>query len=111
MTALRESFVTRFGEYNAAALERAAEGHRPHLLDGDEHGDDPFADALAVCIGFECMSRFADSHGFSLDVEDVKAWAVEVGALNRHVGPVDYLALLSGGYDGWVSEEVAREDA
>lgn len=96
----RESFVTRFGESQAASIEAAADMHRAELLEGDKAGSDPFRDAIVICVGFECMSldSYRDHHGITPSWIDLRDWIRSEGNLGDHDGPVDYLAMFAGAY-------------
>lgn len=103
---VRESFVERFGEEQAVALENAGNGHRADLLAGDEHGPDAFRDAIVIAIGFECFTsdHYRKSHGITVPVADLTAWIREHGDLAHHTGPIDYLAMLVGRYQPYIPE-------
>jgi hypothetical protein len=102
---VRESFVARFGEGNAAAIEAAARGHKNGVH--DNLGSDPFKWALLIAIGHECMGRYASDHGITVAESDIQAWAVEHGDLGAHDGDCDYIALICGTYDAWLPAEVS----
>lgn len=99
---VRVAFVEAFGEANAAAVENAARGHMNGIH--DNQGSDPFRWAIAICIGNECLGRYAEDHGITATPEELRAWVLEHGDLASHDGDVDYLALLAGAYDGWVKQ-------
>jgi hypothetical protein len=100
----REKFVEKFGEEQAKRVYDAAVEHKNGLH--DREGSDPFRWAIAICIGFECLSeeRYRKSHGITVPWEDIKRWIIEEGDLKNHDGDVDYLALCVGGYNEFVPE-------
>lgn len=104
MTSVRDSFVARFGESDAAAVEAAGLGHMDDGMHGaDNHGSDPFKYAFLAAIGWECVGRFSVEHGIKASTEDMKVWALAEGDLGSHDGDVpDYLALMCGAYDEWL---------
>jgi len=98
---LRESFVERFGESDAAAIEAAANQHKNGIH--DRVGSDPFRWALLICIGFECMTRFAKEHGITTPFEKIDAWMMEHTAdFAAHDGDTDFITLFVGGYNKYV---------
>jgi hypothetical protein len=108
----RDSFVARFGEANAAAIEAAAQRHHASDMAG-VHGDDnlgsePFRYWFLLAIGYECLTRYRDEHGITANVEEMRDWAKYDGALGEHDGDVpDYLALIVGTYQDWVAPDAA----
>ena len=88
----RQLFVIRFGEDDAKHLERAAHHHREHeggnpwadiaatagaLLTGrvqPKVAQDPFLLDIAVCISWECLTRFRDDHLFHASEADLQSW-------------------------------------
>jgi hypothetical protein len=107
----RESFVALFGEEQAVAIERAAAGHRGFLLEGKKRGSDPFRDAIVICIGCECMTRFREDHGISASESRLKDWVRKCANLAQHDGPIDYLCLCLGMYDSWMRADTEKADA
>jgi hypothetical protein len=103
---VRASFVERFGEANACALEAAAIEHKNGVH--DEPGSDPFKWALCIAIGYECMGRFANYHGITCSEAEVQEWGRAHADLRTHDGDVDYIAVMAGSYDGWVSTDEAE---
>lgn len=89
MTA-RETFVARFSEGDAQAVEKAASTHLAMDTFGahahDDRGSDEFRYLFLVAIGFDCVTRYREEHGIAATEEDLP----------------DYLALLAGAYEGWV---------
>jgi hypothetical protein len=102
---VRESFVKRFGEDQAVAIELAAESHKNGIH--DKTGDDPFKWAILICVGFQCMEidKYRKSHNITIPFEDIKKWAIEDGDLRSHNGDVDYLCLFAGKYNDWIAEK------
>jgi len=114
----RETFVARFGEANAVAIEAAVTKHRAFdsdVLDihaNDDRGARPFQYDFLYAISRECVTRFASAHGITAEESDMRKWACDpdAGDLARFEGSVpDYLALICGAYDGWLV--VPSEDA
>ena len=81
----RESFVARFGEDQACAIEKAAEGHKNGILVNP--GNDPFRWAIAICIGYQCMEK------------------------EEYSGDVAYVGLFASAYNGWVKPTVEEATA
>lgn len=108
-TALARSFIKRFGEEQANRVYGAAVSHRNGVH--DNQGDDGFAWAVFICLGFNCFKRYREEHGFTMKTDDLYAWMRKNRhALLKHSGDVDYLALFSGTYDflGEDDEEEAK---
>lgn len=101
MSTVRDSFVAQFGEANAAAVESAAEGHK----NGVHQGSDPFKWAILICVGHECLGKYAEGHGITADLTAVQDWAYIDGDLASHDGDCDFLALMCGAYQGWVNQD------
>jgi len=101
---VRESFVARFGEGQAAAIEAAAEGHKNGCHDNP--GSDYFRWAIAICIGFECMSNdsYRTDHGITAPWDEIRAWIKADARLAEHDGDSDYLALFCGHYNEFMPE-------
>lgn len=99
---IRAAFAGKFGEDQAAMIEAAAVQHVNSAH--DDRGSDPFKWAIAICIGYECMTvdRYRDYHGITADAGELKAWVREHGGLASHNGDVDYLGAAAGAYEGWV---------
>jgi hypothetical protein len=92
---VRDSFEARFGADQADAIVAAAEGHHP----GDNRGSDPFKWAALIALGFQCVERYADSHGITVTNEEFREWCVADGDLGTHDGDFDYLAAFVGTYE------------
>ena len=101
---IRAAFVARFGEDDAARIEAAADKHKNGIHDNP--GSDPFKWALCIAIGHECMTRFVGYHKIVADPDVLQAWVYESADLASHDGDVDYLALLSGAYEGWIKTDI-----
>jgi len=97
----RESFVSAFGEAEAAAVEAAADMHRAELVEGYEMGSDAFRDCIVIAIGFECMEQdgYRDYHGIATPWISLRQWIKDNGRLPEHDGPIDYLAMYAGAYN------------
>jgi hypothetical protein len=108
---VRESFVARFGEEQAAAIEVAAKEHENGVH--DERGSDPFKWAILICVGYQCMEKddFRAYHGITAPFAEIKAWAKAEGGLDTHDGDVDYLSFMAGAYQSWMPEKVADQRA
>lgn len=111
MSTARETFTARFGEDQATAIEAAARQHFDSNStfggshDGDNLGSEPFKYWFLLAIGHECVSRpaFREEHGVTADVDAMKEWSLGEGDLASHDGDIpDYLALICGGYEGWL---------
>ena len=105
----RDSFVARFGEDQAAAIEAAAKSHFSDqsafggIHDDDDLGSDEFRYWFLLAISYECVTRFRKNHGITANVDAMKEWARGEGQLGHHDGDVpDYLAFMAGAYQDWV---------
>ena len=96
---IRESFVDRFGADQADAVVAAADEHANGIH--DDRGSDPFKWAIAICIGYECVSKdsYRDHHGITAPWEAIRQWIKDHADLGSHDGDVDYLSMLAGRYD------------
>lgn len=109
---IRDSFVARFGEDQAAAVEAAADRHvgNDDAHENDDRGANPFQWSLLAAIGYECIGRYVESHGITADPDDIKAWALAEGDLANYSGDIpDYLALRAGTYSDWVNTDDDEE--
>lgn len=99
----RQSYVNRFGESEATAIERAAAHHANGINDRDK-GSDSFRWAITVCIGYECFTNeeYRNYHGINASADNIKGWIREHGELNKHDRDVDYLCLFVGGYSEYM---------
>lgn len=99
----RDSFVARFGEDQAAALEAAAEGHG-NGINGTRKGSDPFRWAVAIAIGYQCakVDSYRAHHRITAPWPEIQQWIKDEGDLANHDGDVDYLALFAGTYEEYV---------
>lgn len=105
---VRASFVARFGEADAAAIETASAGHCDSIHKKDNHGSDPFKYAFLNCIAHECVGRYRKDHGINATQGDMRDWALAEGDLGSHDGDIpDYLAMLAGAYGPWLKEAEA----
>lgn len=110
MSEVRDKFVARFGEDNAAAVERAADGHKNGVHDNP--GSDPFKWALLICIGFQCMTDYQKGHEIDLPTEPVlRSWVRQNADLVSHDGDYDYLAAFAGAYEGWYESPLSADAA
>ena len=103
---IRRQFVKDFSEELAAALEKAAEGHKNGVH--DNKGSDQFKWALLICIGYECFTNpdYAKYHGIDCDTEKLKTWIKAKAELRSHDGDADYIAVVLGMYNEYMLEEV-----
>lgn len=97
---IRASFVRKFGEDQASAIECAASGHA-NGINSANRGDDEFKWAILICIGYQCfeVDRYRDHHGITASCADIEAWIKRSGKLASHNGDSDYLALFTGCYN------------
>ena len=103
-TSVRKSYVKFFGEEQARILEQAAEGH-----DNEVHsrrGSDPFKWAVLICIGYQCVEKYAEEHKITVPFKKFKWWCREHGELGTHDGDCDYLTMFVGGYNEYVKKAV-----
>ncbi len=103
-TSVRASFVTRFGEAEARAIESAAEGHTNGIH--DRRGSDPFKWAICICIGYQCFEkeRFREHHDIKAPASYIDKWIIEEGDLANHDGDVDFIALMINAYDKYIKD-------
>lgn len=107
---VRDEFVKRFDERCATRIEQAAEGHKNGVH--DKKGSDPFKWALAICIGYQCLGKYAKYHEIYYEEQELKDWIRENAGLAEHDGDVDYLGVFAGAYDGWYKKgEDEKEEA
>jgi hypothetical protein len=106
---IREGFVARFGEADAAAIEAAAREHS-NGINSTRTGSDPFRWAIAIAIGYQCMElgRYRAHHGIVTPWTDLKAWIIEHGNLKDHDGDVDYLSMFIGTYNEYVGKGASQ---
>jgi hypothetical protein len=113
MSTSRDTFVARFGEDQAAAVEAAGKQHMSGMFgagvyDGDNRGSDEFRYWFLAAIGYECVTRFRDNHGITANVDEMKDWAKFEGRLGDHDGDIpDYISVLAGAYGEWISADAA----
>ena len=102
---VRASFVARFSEDQAAAIERAAQEHMNGVH--DNKGSDPFKWAFLVAIGYECISKdsYRAYHSITAPLAAMKEWARTEAHLASHDGDCDYLAAFVGAYSEYLPEE------
>jgi hypothetical protein len=98
----RDSFVARFDEANAAAIEAAAEGHKNGIH--DDPGSDPFRWAIALAIGYQCaeLDGYREHHGITTPWSEIRDWIKTDGDLANHDGDCDYLAVFTGTHNEYV---------
>lgn len=100
---VRESFVQRFGEEQAARIEAAAHEHM-NGPNSENKGSDAFRWAIAIVIGYQCaeVARYRESHEITAPWSGIQQWIKEHGDLVNHDGDVCYLTLLAGGYNQYM---------
>lgn len=98
----RESFEQTFGPEQTRQIEFAAESH----MNGahSNKGSDPFKWALCIVIGYKCVEKsdYAAGHAITIQPDDFKQFCREHAELSTHDGDVDYLALFTGAYEGFL---------
>lgn len=104
---IRESFVSMFGEDQAVRIEEAALQHMNgmgQVHSQDSWGSDPFRYMILGAIGWECVTRFAEFHGITIDPVAFQLWVLDHADLHEHDGDMpDYLSLMAGAYLGWIN--------
>lgn len=100
---IREAFVAKFGEDQAAAIEAAANEHANGVNDQNK-GTDPFKWALLIAIGYQCAEKasYREYHGIAAPWDEVKQWMKDHADLASHDGDCDYLSLLAGSYNEYM---------
>ena len=110
---VRESFVQHFGEEQATRIEEASLGHQnddPINHANDKWGPDPFKYHLLNCISHQCLDVWAEYHGITVPVAEVKAWVLEYADLYHYEGDIpDYIGALAGAYNPWINWAQAGE--
>lgn len=108
MSTIRDEFVARFGESNAAAIEAAAESHKNGIH--DRPGSDPFRWALVIAIGYQCMEEpnYREHHGITAPWSRLRPWIKQHGNLKEHDGDSDFLGLFAGVYNYYVGLPTPR---
>jgi hypothetical protein len=106
MSTSRELFVKRFGEDQAASIERACAYHKTESIHlGENEGNDPFRYALLMVIASGCLKTKANAeyHSITISPTDFKDWCLEQGDIAHYQGPIpDYLALFFGAYNSYI---------
>ena len=109
----RDSFVRRFGEADADRIAAAAEEHDwamtgVYSLEPRGKGSDPFRWAIAIAIGYECMSsdQYRTYHGIEATWPELRAWIIEDGDLASHDGGFDHMAMFVGAYNEFMPVKV-----
>ena len=60
---------------------------------------------MLICIGYQCVELYHAEHGITVPFDDFKAWAKESAELATHDGDVDYISLLAGSYNEYMSSK------
>lgn len=107
----RARFAEQFGEENAALVEDAAIGHKAERSfdHARGYGSDRFRWDVLTVISFQCIEKYAKSHGFTCEWDDVKSWLQQPEQrvwLAEHDGDVDAIAVFCGAYSDFMPEEV-----
>jgi hypothetical protein len=112
MSRIRESFVARFGEDAAQAIEEAAHDHEveanPYDVLGTDHkdhkGNDHFQWAIMMVLSYECVSKpeYREWHGINIEWEDFDEWVKLEGDLTSFEGEFDKMALIIGVYQPYL---------
>lgn len=99
------SFAQTFGVDQADAVLLAALSHGNSIND-ENKGSDVFRWAILICIGYECMSNEGSrkSHGITAPWPAIQQWIKDHADLGHHQGDCDYLALLLGCYNEYITE-------
>lgn len=108
---VRESFVRQFGEEDAVSIEKAAREHKNGVH--DKTGTDPFKWAILICIGYQCFEyeSYRKHHGIKASFLDIKRWCIEEADLGSHDGDCDYISLMTGAYNDFVTPRLETPDA
>jgi len=94
---LYSKFVRQFGEQEAKNLIIAAMMHRNGVH--DRRGNDGFAWACLICIGYQCVERFAKDHDLTIDYSQFHAFCKRNAKMFwKYNGDCDYIAMLAGKY-------------
>jgi hypothetical protein len=101
---IRNKFVEAFGEEEAERIEAAADSHA-NESNSQRVGSDPFKWALLICIGYNCLDKFATYHGIKTPWQTLKPWIIKNAELSSHNGDFDHLAMLAGTYDEFLGSE------
>ncbi len=92
-----KKFAEKFDKTNALKIVYAAEEHEP-LTYASCRGNDPFKWALLMCIAFQCIEvpEYADYHGFTFDLVEVRKWIKENVDFSDYDGDLGPLSLAAG---------------
>ncbi len=104
---IRDRFTEKFSDDLATKIEDAANDHG-NGVNNKNKGADPFKWALLICIGYQCfeVERFRKHHGITeASYEDIKRWIINNAELDTHDGDFDYISLLAGVYDKFMTAE------
>lgn len=103
---IRDAFIEAFDEANATAIEAAAEEHKNGIH--DRPGSDYFRWAIVIAIGYECMEKdgYREYHGITAPWPALHDWIRDHANLADHDGDSDYLSMMAGTYNEFVSIEV-----
>lgn len=97
---LYDKFAAQFGEQQADAILSAALAHNNEVH--NDPGSDHFRWAIAIVIGWECVSRFAEHHKITVSQDEFKQFVLDEADLGHHDGDVDYLGLFVGVYQEYI---------
>jgi len=103
---VRKSFIERFGEDQAFAIEKAALDHFTNGATScaPQNASDVFQWALLVVIDLQCISepKSAAYHGITIQQSDFLAWCREHGKLAEYKGEIPPISLLLGCFDEYI---------
>ena len=94
---LINKFEREFGTIEAAKIFRAAVGHRPHQI----RGDDEFGWAILIVIGFDCIKikEYAEYHDIKISYRDFRKFCIEnKKQIISNNGECDILSIFTGDY-------------
>ena len=99
----RNSYVQKFGEEEALAIEEAAIRHVNEYNSANK-GSDLFRWAICIVIGYQCaeIEAYREEHRIKAPWGEIRQWIKREGDLANHDGDLDYLALCAGVYDEYV---------
>ena len=102
---VRDSFEAQFGTEQADAVMHAVEYHlESGITTQGNRGSDPFKWAIALAIGFECMSKdsYRKYHGVTAPWDEIDQWIKDHADLGSHDGDVDIIGAFAGVYEPYM---------
>lgn len=94
-------FVNDFGPEDAAIILHCG-AHRPDR----PHLDDWFEDCIPVAIGYECISTWAEIHGFKATSEQLTEWIKTNVNLAPYDTPGEMVSTYKKAFKEFVDESV-----